>query len=229
MKRMYKCYFAERILTLWKEPPFFFLKLAFCIPSPLMFLFSSFTFSLSLFTSIITSFSLIDYFSFSFSLLPSFSHFSSTFHNAFFSLYSTFFSLYSNFFSLYSTFFSLYSTFFSLYCLLLSILYLVLSIPYLLYLLYLLLFPFYHLTFRIYWFSNFNFFYLFFSRTLLYRHFFRNRLFIKLSGNLQDISWIIPGKFIAFSGPISKRRQIRPGVSTLLPEGTIQNQFDFDS
>ena len=45
---MYKCYFAERILTLCKEPPFFFLKVAFCIPSPLMFLFSSFTFSLSL-------------------------------------------------------------------------------------------------------------------------------------------------------------------------------------
>ena len=33
-----------------------------------------------------------------------------------------------------------------------------------------------------------------------------------------DISWIIPGKFIAFSGPINKRRQIRPGVNTLLPE-----------
>ena len=33
-----------------------------------------------------------------------------------------------------------------------------------------------------------------------------------------DISWIVPGKFIAFSGPLNNRRQIRPGVNTLLPE-----------
>jgi cell division cycle 14 len=30
--------------------------------------------------------------------------------------------------------------------------------------------------------------------------------------------YINVGKFIAFSGPMNKRRQIRPGVSTLLPE-----------
>lgn len=33
-----------------------------------------------------------------------------------------------------------------------------------------------------------------------------------------DISWIIPGKFIAFSGPVSERRELSPGVYTLLPE-----------
>lgn len=33
-----------------------------------------------------------------------------------------------------------------------------------------------------------------------------------------DLSWIIPGKFIAFSGPQIKRRQVSPGVYTLLPE-----------
>lgn len=37
---------------------------------------------------------------------------------------------------------------------------------------------------------------------------------------IQDISWIVPGKFLAFSGPVNKRRLIRPGASTLLPEGT---------
>lgn len=33
-----------------------------------------------------------------------------------------------------------------------------------------------------------------------------------------DISWLIPGKFIAFSGPITKRREISPGVYSLIPE-----------
>lgn len=33
-----------------------------------------------------------------------------------------------------------------------------------------------------------------------------------------DVSWIIPGKFIAFSGPLQKRRQISPGVFTLSPD-----------
>jgi cell division cycle 14 len=33
-----------------------------------------------------------------------------------------------------------------------------------------------------------------------------------------DVSWIVPGKFIAFSGPVTKRRQISPGVFTLSPE-----------
>ncbi len=33
-----------------------------------------------------------------------------------------------------------------------------------------------------------------------------------------DVSWIVPGKFIAFSGPVTKRRQIAPGVYTLTPE-----------
>ena len=30
-----------------------------------------------------------------------------------------------------------------------------------------------------------------------------------------DTSWIVPGKFIAFSGPLAKRREIEPGVSTM--------------
>lgn len=33
-----------------------------------------------------------------------------------------------------------------------------------------------------------------------------------------DISWIIPGKFIAFSGPISTPRELQPGVFALSPE-----------
>eukprot|EP00597_Dinobryon_sp_UTEXLB2267_P006670 CAMPEP_0170085342 /NCGR_PEP_ID=MMETSP0019_2-20121128/20256_1 /TAXON_ID=98059 /ORGANISM="Dinobryon sp., Strain UTEXLB2267" /LENGTH=485 /DNA_ID=CAMNT_0010301769 /DNA_START=452 /DNA_END=1910 /DNA_ORIENTATION=+ len=33
-----------------------------------------------------------------------------------------------------------------------------------------------------------------------------------------DVSWIVPGKFIAFSGPISKRRQTSSGEYTLSPE-----------
>ena len=33
-----------------------------------------------------------------------------------------------------------------------------------------------------------------------------------------DISWIVPNKFIAFSGPLSKRRNLGPGVFSLLPE-----------
>src|ERR1700739_901713 len=33
-----------------------------------------------------------------------------------------------------------------------------------------------------------------------------------------DLSWIIPGKFLAFSGPITKRRQIGPKLFTLTPE-----------
>ena len=36
-----------------------------------------------------------------------------------------------------------------------------------------------------------------------------------------DISWIIPGKFIAFSGPMSARRELSPGVNTLLPHEYI--------
>ena len=62
-----------------------------------------------------------------------------------------------------------------------------------------------------------------------YRFFLLLWFLIASSDNLQDISWIIPGKFIAFSGPISKRRLIRPGVSTLLPEGERSNQFYFCS
>ena len=62
-----------------------------------------------------------------------------------------------------------------------------------------------------------------------YRFFLLLWFLIASSDNLQDISWIIPGKFIAFSGPISKRRLIRPGVSTLLPEGNRWNQFYFCS
>jgi cell division cycle 14 len=30
-----------------------------------------------------------------------------------------------------------------------------------------------------------------------------------------DISWIIPGKFIAFSGPLARKREIEPGVFTM--------------
>jgi cell division cycle 14 len=30
-----------------------------------------------------------------------------------------------------------------------------------------------------------------------------------------DVSWIVPGKFLAFSGPLSQRREIEPGVHTL--------------
>jgi cell division cycle 14 len=33
-----------------------------------------------------------------------------------------------------------------------------------------------------------------------------------------DLSWIVPKKFIAFSGPLSKRRNLSPGVYSLLPE-----------
>lgn len=36
-----------------------------------------------------------------------------------------------------------------------------------------------------------------------------------------DISWIIPNKLIAFSGPVNKRREIEPGVFTLLPKEYI--------
>lgn len=32
-----------------------------------------------------------------------------------------------------------------------------------------------------------------------------------------DLSWIVPGKFIAFSGPLSKRRTLGPGLHSLLP------------
>jgi cell division cycle 14 len=33
-----------------------------------------------------------------------------------------------------------------------------------------------------------------------------------------DVSWIVPGKFIAFSGPLSNRRELSPGVFTMLPQ-----------
>eukprot|EP01041_Mallomonas_annulata_P009599 gene9599-19951_t len=36
-----------------------------------------------------------------------------------------------------------------------------------------------------------------------------------------DFSWIVPGKFIAFSGPISRRRDLVNGKTTLLPEEYI--------
>lgn len=36
-----------------------------------------------------------------------------------------------------------------------------------------------------------------------------------------DISWIIPGKFIAFSGPVSTPRELSPGVFALSPEGYV--------
>lgn len=32
-----------------------------------------------------------------------------------------------------------------------------------------------------------------------------------------DVSWIIPGKFIAFSGPLAKRRQLSDGVTSMTP------------
>jgi len=32
-----------------------------------------------------------------------------------------------------------------------------------------------------------------------------------------DVSWIIPGKFVAFSGPLAKKRQLRDGVYTMAP------------
>jgi hypothetical protein len=37
-----------------------------------------------------------------------------------------------------------------------------------------------------------------------------------------DISWIVPGKFIAFSGPLSNRRELSPGVFTLLPQEYVK-------
>jgi cell division cycle 14 len=33
-----------------------------------------------------------------------------------------------------------------------------------------------------------------------------------------DLNWIIPNKIIAFSGPVSKRRQLQDGLQTMLPE-----------
>jgi len=37
-----------------------------------------------------------------------------------------------------------------------------------------------------------------------------------------DLSWIIPNKFIAFSGPLSKRRQLaEDGTHSLLPQEYI--------
>ena len=33
-----------------------------------------------------------------------------------------------------------------------------------------------------------------------------------------DLSWIVPNKFLAFSGPVTKKRQISPGVETMSPE-----------
>jgi cell division cycle 14 len=33
-----------------------------------------------------------------------------------------------------------------------------------------------------------------------------------------DLSWIVPGKFLAFSGPIAKKREISPGIMALSPE-----------
>eukprot|EP01032_Pedospumella_encystans_P023335 gene23335-26412_t len=36
-----------------------------------------------------------------------------------------------------------------------------------------------------------------------------------------DFSWIVPGKFLAFSGPLTKRRQLSPGVFSLTPEGYV--------
>mmetsp|Transcript_14684 Transcript_14684/g.22157 ORF Transcript_14684/g.22157 Transcript_14684/m.22157 type:complete len:409 (+) Transcript_14684:600-1826(+) len=36
-----------------------------------------------------------------------------------------------------------------------------------------------------------------------------------------DVSWIIPGKFVAFSGPTSAPRELSPGVFALSPEGYV--------
>jgi cell division cycle 14 len=36
-----------------------------------------------------------------------------------------------------------------------------------------------------------------------------------------DFSWIIPHKFVAFSGPLNKRREVAPGVHSLLPNEYI--------
>eukprot|EP00752_Nemacystus_decipiens_P011268 g10014.t1 len=33
-----------------------------------------------------------------------------------------------------------------------------------------------------------------------------------------DLNWIIPGKFVAFSGPLASRREVEPGKWTLLAE-----------
>ena len=36
-----------------------------------------------------------------------------------------------------------------------------------------------------------------------------------------DVSWIVPGKFIAFSGPVAQRREVAPGVYALSPEAYV--------
>ena len=41
--------------------------------------------------------------------------------------------------------------------------------------------------------------------------------FPSLSIRSIDLSWIIPNKFIAFSGPVAKKRKLGPGVYTLAP------------
>lgn len=36
-----------------------------------------------------------------------------------------------------------------------------------------------------------------------------------------DVSWIVPGKFIAFSGPTTAPREVGPGLHALSPEGYV--------
>lgn len=59
-------------------------------------------------------------------------------------------------------------------------------------------------------------------RAVSMKHFDFNTFFLSDFEKLSklengDVSWIIPGKFIAFSGPLTKRREISPGVFSLSP------------
>eukprot|EP00638_Chattonella_subsalsa_P005088 CAMPEP_0117734562 /NCGR_PEP_ID=MMETSP0947-20121206/753_1 /TAXON_ID=44440 /ORGANISM="Chattonella subsalsa, Strain CCMP2191" /LENGTH=412 /DNA_ID=CAMNT_0005549375 /DNA_START=164 /DNA_END=1399 /DNA_ORIENTATION=- len=36
-----------------------------------------------------------------------------------------------------------------------------------------------------------------------------------------DLNWVVPGKFVAFSGPLAVRRELEPGKSTLTPEDYV--------
>jgi cell division cycle 14 len=65
-----------------------------------------------------------------------------------------------------------------------------------------------------------------FYKAVSLNHFNFNTFSIEAFEHLQklengDISWIIPGKFIAFSGPVAEKREISPGVFILSPEGYV--------
>lgn len=65
-----------------------------------------------------------------------------------------------------------------------------------------------------------------FAKVILCGHFNINTFSLQQYESLQrlengDITWIVPGKFIAFSGPVAEKREISPGVFVLSPEGYV--------